>query len=172
MADCPFCLISSGKIKALTVYEDDFCKAFLDINPGTKGQVVLIPKRHVEGIHALTPSEVNKLFNAARIIIIGMTQSLSCEGVNLIYSLGPRAGQRSEHMLLYLIPRYPDDKVVIVWEPKQANPNDLMKIQQSLTSAIKSVPKIIENPKPKIIEENDDEGDVEVIEEKPRVPIY
>ena len=170
MPDCIFCKIVSGEIQSLKVYEDDFVVAFLDINPGTRGQVVLTTRKHVNGIHELSPSETGKVFQAVRLIVIGMTQSLNCEGVNVIYSLGAVAGQRSDHMIIYILPRYKDDRVIIQWEPKRGDINDLKNVSAALSKAIKDIPKIVSSPQPQVIEEKPQEE--EVIEEKPRVPIY
>ncbi len=171
MADCIFCKLAKGEVPSFKVYEDDTVIASLDINPGTKGQVIVITKKHVKGIHELTPSEAGKVFQAIRLIIIGLTQSMNCEGVNVVYSLGAIAGQRTDHMLVYVIPRYKDDKVVVYWEPKQGNPNELKQTANKVSEAIKSIPKIVSSTKPKVIEEKETINE-EVIEEKPRIPYY
>lgn len=44
--DCIFCKIIEGKIPCYKVYEDEEFLAFLDIYPNTKGQTVVIPKKH------------------------------------------------------------------------------------------------------------------------------
>jgi len=171
MADCIFCNIAQGKVATFKVYENDSVVAFLDINPGNKGQVVLAPKKHVQGIHELSPSDVGKVFAAVRLIVLGMSQSLGCEGVNVIYSLGAQAGQRSDHMIIYILPRYKDDKVIIHWEPKQGDQEELKQVADLLDKAIKAIPDVVSRPKPKVVEEGP-EPESEVIEDKPRVPDY
>ncbi len=173
MSDCIFCNIVAGKAPSFKVYEDDFCLGILDIYPSNSGQVILLPKKHVEGIHELSKSEIGKLFFAAKLIILGMSQSLQCQGVNMIYGLGEGAGQRVPHMIINLIPRYPEDKVFINWERKQADAQGLKEVSEKLKKAIESLPKeITAPPKPEVIEEKEESNDKEVIIEKPRVPIY
>lgn len=171
MADCVFCAIAQGKVQSFKVYEDEAVVAFLDINPATKGQVVLTTKKHVQGIHELSPAEVGQLFSAARLILIGMSQSLGCGGANITYALGELAGQRTDHLLVYIIPRYEGDKVVIDWERKQGNPQELKGVAETLGKAIKSIPTVVTAPKPVVIEEKK-EAEEEVIESEPRVPLY
>ena len=46
MDDCIFCKIIKNHIPHNRVYEDDKVVAFLDINPLSKGHILLIPKEH------------------------------------------------------------------------------------------------------------------------------
>ena len=102
-----------------------------------------------------------------------MTQVLGCEGINLVYSLGAAAGQRSPHMIIYLIPRYKDDQVSIIWNPTQMKEEDVKVVFKGLTEALKgaAVPVINMDKKKKEVEVIE-EKKIEVIEEKPRIPSY
>ena len=44
--NCIFCAIAAGEIPSFKVYEDDVVLAYLDINPFSKGHVLVIPKEH------------------------------------------------------------------------------------------------------------------------------
>ena len=43
---CIFCQIISGKIPAKKIYDDEIAIAILDINPASKGHLLLLPKEH------------------------------------------------------------------------------------------------------------------------------
>lgn len=173
MPDCVFCGIVEGKIPSFKVFEDDLCIAFLDINPANKGQVILTTKKHVLGIHELSPGDVGKLFSNARLIILAMSQVLGCGGVNIVYALGELAGQRLDHLLVYLIPRFKGDKVVLDWERKQADQAELKATAELLDKGIKAIPVVVSGPpKPKVIELPPDEDKDDAIISKPRVPLY
>ncbi len=45
---CVFCKIISGEFGAAKVYEDDEILAFLDIRPVNPGQILVIPKTHID----------------------------------------------------------------------------------------------------------------------------
>ncbi|MCD6476702.1 MAG: HIT domain-containing protein, partial [Candidatus Aenigmarchaeota archaeon] len=45
--DCIFCKIIKGEIPCYKIYEDDNVISFLDINPVTKGHLLVIPKKHI-----------------------------------------------------------------------------------------------------------------------------
>jgi diadenosine tetraphosphate (Ap4A) HIT family hydrolase len=48
MTDCIFCAIAEGKSPAFKIWENDEFMAFLDLFPNTKGQSLVIPKKHYE----------------------------------------------------------------------------------------------------------------------------
>jgi len=54
---CVFCSIRDGREPASIVHEDDRLLAFMDIRPVRRGQVLVIPKRHVDHFTAL-PDEL------------------------------------------------------------------------------------------------------------------
>ena len=51
--NCIFCKIVNNQIEAITIYEDEEFKVFLDVFPATKGHVLIIPKEHVTNIFEL-----------------------------------------------------------------------------------------------------------------------
>ena len=46
MEDCIFCKIVSGLIPSKEIYNDEIVKVFLDVNPSSKGHMLVIPKDH------------------------------------------------------------------------------------------------------------------------------
>ena len=54
MEDCIFCKITAGEIPSKKVYEDEDFYAFEDIAPVAPVHVLVIPKKHVKSIAALT----------------------------------------------------------------------------------------------------------------------
>ena len=51
--DCIFCKIIAGEIPSIKIWEDATTYAFMDINPGTLGHALVIPKQHAADIHDL-----------------------------------------------------------------------------------------------------------------------
>ena len=64
--DCVFCKIANGSLPAHTLYEDGDVSAFLDLYPATRGQTLIILKKHVDYIFDLENSEYTKLFLKAK----------------------------------------------------------------------------------------------------------
>ncbi len=50
--DCIFCKITNKEIPSKVVYEDDLVISIMDINPRTKGHLLIIPKEHYEDYKA------------------------------------------------------------------------------------------------------------------------
>jgi histidine triad (HIT) family protein len=102
---CIFCAIASGEGPAEIVDSDDATVAFMDINPATRGHVLVIPRAHSEGLF-----EVRRL--AAR-----MRETIKPDGVNILNCAGRAAWQTVFHYHLHVIPRYEDDPLQLPWIP-------------------------------------------------------
>ena len=64
--DCIFCKIIDGSIPSYTLYEDDFVKCFLDINPDRNGHCLVIPKKHFKDINDIDELTLSKIFECAK----------------------------------------------------------------------------------------------------------
>jgi len=135
MEQCLFCNIIAGKIPSYKVYEDDVFLAILDINPANPGHVVLMPKAHIISIMDMPNALLAKFFSISRVLALAVLE-FGAEGVNFLYSMGEAAGQRSPHMLMHIIPRYKDDKVKFIWEPKKFSEDEFKSQQQKMSSLI------------------------------------
>ena len=54
MSDCIFCKIAAGEIPSNKVYEDDRILCFHDLDPQAPVHVLIIPKKHIASIDAVT----------------------------------------------------------------------------------------------------------------------
>jgi histidine triad (HIT) family protein len=107
---CPFCEIIAGRLESSPVYEDDQVVAFLDINPVTRGHLLVVPRAHAARLSALDPGTGASLFAVAHRIALALyAADLPCEGVNLFLADGEAAGQEVDHVHLHVIPRVTGD---------------------------------------------------------------
>ena len=102
MADCLFCRIVKGEIPSKVVYEDDSFYAFHDINPQAPTHVLLIPKKHIEGVAELGRGEEEM---AGRLLVQAkqLADSLGLESYRLVFNSGAEAGQSVFHLHLHLL---------------------------------------------------------------------
>lgn len=135
---CPFCLIASDKISAKKLYDDESVSAFLDINPGNPGHTIIIPKKHYAFLYQLPTDEMVKLFAVVKALSVVIVQASGAQGLNVIYSMGPTAGQRAPHMMVHLIPRFQDDKVVISWDAKPADESSLNDMAEKIKNLLRN----------------------------------
>ncbi len=108
---CIFCKIVKGEVPSKKVYEDDKILAILDINPATKGHMLVMPKEHYP-IMPLIPEDVFKhLFSKVQELDKCVKEALLCKEVTMFIANGGAAGQQSMHFMLHLIPRDSGDEL-------------------------------------------------------------
>ena len=133
--DCVFCAIVAGQIPSTTVYEDELTYAFLDINPGSEGHMVVIPKVHSQDIRDVDAADLAAVFTVAQTLTRRAYEALDCDGVNVINNCGAPAGQTVFHTHVHVIPRYDDkakDRVGHPWTPQAATPEALAELGAKL----------------------------------------
>jgi len=111
--DCVFCKIVAGEIPSSKVYEDDLVMAFLDIAPINPGHTLIIPKQHHTSATTVPPECGARMMQMAPRIACAMMRATEADGFNLLLSNGACAGQVVPHTHLHIIPRFPDDGIVL-----------------------------------------------------------
>ncbi|HYW92766.1 MAG TPA: histidine triad nucleotide-binding protein [Gammaproteobacteria bacterium] len=104
MADCIFCDIVSGDVPSDIVYENEYIVAFRDINPQAPVHVLVIPRRHVDNINALTAEDadmVGRLYLAAR--DVARQEGLAERGYRTVMNCNHEAGQTVFHLHLHVL---------------------------------------------------------------------
>ena len=84
MNDCVFCKITSGEINAFKIYEDKKHLAFMDAFPSLEGQVLVIPKKHVQNYLEMNEEEYKELMETSRAIAKAMKKAFNPEVVALV----------------------------------------------------------------------------------------
>ncbi len=107
--DCLFCKIINGDIPSKTVYEEDLVKVFLDINPTTNGDMLIVPKKHYDNFRELDDSLILHINKVAKDMYNLLKDKLNIDGITLVQNNG--YGQEIKHYHLHLTPRYINDEV-------------------------------------------------------------
>lgn len=102
--NCLFCKIAAGEIPATEVYSDEHIVAFRDISPAAPQHILLIPRKHIQSVAALTEQDgelMGKLLLTAKKIAIdlGVAQS----GYRCVLNTGEDGGQTVHHLHLHLL---------------------------------------------------------------------
>ena len=124
MDNCIFCKIANGEIPAATLYEDENFRVILDLGPASKGHALILPKFHAANIYELPDEMAAKAMILAKKMATAMTESLKCDGFNIVQNNGECAGQTVFHFHMHLIPRYKGDNVGITWNPGELTDED------------------------------------------------
>ena len=103
MADCLFCKIIAGKIPAKKVYEDDKVFVIEDINPQAPTHVLILPKKHIEGVNT-AKAEDAEVIGYSHLIAAKLGRERGIEkGYRTVYNVGPDSGQSVFHLHLHLL---------------------------------------------------------------------
>ncbi|MBE3589596.1 MAG: histidine triad nucleotide-binding protein [Firmicutes bacterium] len=103
MADCLFCRIVAGELPARKVYEDEEVLAFRDIQPVAPVHVLVVPKRHLDGLAAAGAEDaplLGRLLDAAR--RVAEAEGLA-EGYRVVVNQGRHGGQSVGHLHLHVL---------------------------------------------------------------------
>src|SRR3954452_25400462 len=92
--DCIFCKIVAGEVPSTKVAEDERTYAFMDINPATRGHLLVIPKNHAVDLLSVTEEDLAACAAAAARLAGAAKERLGADGVNLLNSCGA-AGRRA-----------------------------------------------------------------------------
>jgi len=117
---CVFCEIVAGRMSCAKVAEDATTLAFMDIDPGSDGHLLVIPKQHSADLLAISAEDLTATTLAAQRIAKAMYTQLGAEGVNLLNCCGTAGWQTVFHFHLHVIPRYRDrskDRMELPFEP-------------------------------------------------------
>lgn len=101
--DCLFCAIVKGEIPSTKVYEDDYCFAFLDINPQAPVHCLVVPKEHIssaDAINAANAENVAKIFIAIPKIasMLGLNN-----GYRIVSNIGEDGCQSVKHLHFHIL---------------------------------------------------------------------
>lgn len=129
--NCIFCQIVSGNVPGKKIYEDSNLLAILDINPATKGHVVVLTKEHYVIMPQVPDSIVDEMARVAKFISHNFLKALAVNGSTIFVANGVVAGQKAPHLLMHIIPRIDNDGVKL--NIKDANPDpNVSQLQQRL----------------------------------------
>jgi histidine triad (HIT) family protein len=131
-SDCIFCKIVAGELPAHKVDEDESTIAFMDINPGTRGHLLVIPRRHARDLLEIDPEDLKATVVAAQRLAQRVQDRLGADGVNLLNSRGEAAWQTVFHFHLHVIPRYKGDPLRLPWEPKPGDQDEIAAVADEL----------------------------------------
>lgn len=103
MSACIFCKIVAGDIPAAKVYEDEEILAFKDIQPQRPVHILVIPKRHIESLAAVTEADapvLGKILAKANEIAVGQG---SPDGFRVIINTGRIGHQEVPHLHAHIV---------------------------------------------------------------------
>ena len=115
--DCLFCKIVAGEIPSTRVDEDERTVAFMDINPATRGHLLVVPREHSTDLLEIGADDLCACARMAQKLAARVRERLGADCVNLLNSCGRAAWQTVFHFHVHVIPRYDGDPLRLPWVP-------------------------------------------------------
>jgi histidine triad (HIT) family protein len=132
--DCIFCKIVAGDIPSTRVFEDERTIAFMDINPGTRGHLLVIPREHSADLLEIGAEDLAACALAAQRMARLVKERLGADGVNLVNSCGAVAWQTVFHFHIHVIPRYAGDPLRLPWQPAPGDRDEIAAAARELSA--------------------------------------
>jgi histidine triad (HIT) family protein len=102
--DCVFCQIARGDIPKTFRYQDKDLMAFDDINPHAPIHVLVVPKKHIESLAAITPKDKELMGQALyRCKELARKLNISDSGYRVTINVGKWGGQAVPHFHFHLL---------------------------------------------------------------------
>ena len=110
---CLFCRIIRRELPATVVYEDDDVLAFRDLAPKAPTHLLVIPKRHLDGLQALDGEGAGVMASLfACLVRLARETGVAHSGYRVVVNNGANGGQTVPHLHLHLLGGRP-----LTWPP-------------------------------------------------------
>ena len=107
--DCLFCKIVKGEIPSKKIYEDKLVVVFLDINPSTNGDMLIVPKKHYTDLFDMDEKLIPHIYKVIKELYVLLKEKLSIDGLTIVQNNGH--GQDIKHFHVHVTPRYTNDNL-------------------------------------------------------------
>jgi histidine triad (HIT) family protein len=108
MAQTIFTKILAGEIPCHRVYEDDKVLAFLDINPLSRGHLLVIPKEPAETLDRLSEDSAAAIGRVLPRLARAVMAATGARHYNVLQNNGAPAHQAVFHVHFHIIPKFDD----------------------------------------------------------------
>ena len=104
MCGCIFCKMAAHEMPVNTIYEDDQCMVFEDINPQAPVHLLVIPKKHITSLNDAEEEDRNLLGHllgvAAR---AAKEKKIDGSGFRTVINTNAEAGQTVFHLHIHVL---------------------------------------------------------------------
>lgn len=125
--ECIFCKIVNGELASYTIYEDEIVKVFLNINPSSDGDLLIIPKKHYTNLVDIDLDTLTHINFISKKMYELLKTKLNIDGLTLCQNND--YGQEIKHYHMHLTPRYKNDNVEVIYPNKN---KDIKEIYEKL----------------------------------------
>lgn len=104
MQDCIFCKMARHEIDTNIVYEDEEILAFRDIRPLAPVHILIIPKKHLPEISAMTEADIPLIGKMHKVgVDLAYQEGIGESGFRFVTNCKKDSGQEIPHLHFHLI---------------------------------------------------------------------
>lgn len=137
---CIFCAIVAGQAPCVRVYEDEHTLAFMDINPATRGHVLVIPKAHARDLLEVSEEDLDHVMSTVQRMTRAVDTTLHPDGINLIQANRRAAFQSVFHFHVHIIPRWWNDGLRPPWSHKAGDLAEIEAVGALIRQGLENAP--------------------------------
>ncbi|MCB0536541.1 MAG: HIT family protein [Chitinophagales bacterium] len=128
-----FTKIINGQIPSYKVAENDYCYAFLDINPLTKGHTLVIPKKEIDYIFDIEDDLYLELHSFAKKVALAIKKVVPCKRVGVAV-----LGLEVPHAHIHLVPLVKEDDINFFKPKLQLEATEMTALAHKIAEAFNS----------------------------------
>ncbi len=106
MTSCIFCKIVAGQVESSKIYEDDEMLAFMDIQPVRQGQVLVIPKQHIDHFSDIPDALASRIYMKTHALLKAVRTVVHPERMGLVVH-----GYGVPHAHVVIVPQHHEDDI-------------------------------------------------------------
>ncbi|MDR0832962.1 MAG: HIT family protein [Candidatus Symbiothrix sp.] len=125
-----FSKIVAGEMPSYKIVEDKYFYAFLDINPITKGHVLVVPKKEVDYIFDMDDKLLTDMFVFSKKVAKAMKKVIPCKKIGLSV-----IGLEVPHAHIHLIPLNDESDMDFRADRKPFTPQEFESIAAAIADA-------------------------------------
>lgn len=109
--NCVFCEIAGGRALAHIVEETDDCIAIVPLDIQVDGHLLVLPKKHYNGIVDIPSEILDKLMKFVKQLCLDLKINRKFDGFNILNASGSAAQQSVPHFHIHILPRNESDGI-------------------------------------------------------------
>lgn len=137
MPDCIFCKIISKDFSSHTIYEDEKTICIMDIQPLTRGHLLVMPKAHACQLADMEDEHIEALMRTVKKMARVIIDVMKPDGYNVFQNNGRAAGQVVDHVHFHIVPRISGDGVLNPKHKPRADEDELKAVAEQLRARLK-----------------------------------
>ena len=106
MTSCVFCKIVAGEVESSKIYEDDEILVFMDIQPVRQGQVLVIPKDHIDHFSDIPDALALRIYMKTHALLKAVREVVRPERMGLVVH-----GYGVPHAHMIILPQQHEDDI-------------------------------------------------------------